>query len=169
MIFRYSESCATRTIIDTRFSWSLKETPYLLAVTLTFSQHLQLLVATDLLSVSTDLSFLDISHKWNVRGFLCALLSFTFISSRFILVVTCPNSIWRHHIQKIHSSVARWFKGSDVLLTERGDWIYPGGGAKGGTREPRCCLVSLREGKPRGAGIWKPTVKSSKGQILSSP
>ena len=78
MIFRYSESCATRTIIDIRFSWSLKETPYLLAVTLTFSQHLQLLVATDLLSVSTDLSFLDILHKWNhITWGLLWLFSFT--------------------------------------------------------------------------------------------
>ena len=81
------------------------------------------------------------------------LLSFTVTSSSFILVVICTNSMWRHHIKKIHSSVARWFKGSDVILAERGDWIYPCGGAKGGTWEAGRCLSSLREGTPRAAGI----------------
>ena len=80
------------------------------------------------------------------------LLSFTFISSRFILVVTCTNSIWRHHIQKIRSSVARWFKGSDVLLAERCDWIYPGGGARVAPGSPDAASQACVKENPEGQG-----------------
>ena len=55
-----------------------KETPYLLVVIPKYPPPPQPLAITNLLSVSTDVSILDISYKWNhkIFGLLC-LSSFT--------------------------------------------------------------------------------------------
>lgn len=52
------------------------------------------LATTNLHFASMDLHILDISHKWNhiIHGFLCLLLSFRVMMSRFIYIVAGINT-----------------------------------------------------------------------------